>query len=266
LINYGQMQLDTLLAGNVILLSFETTSFWNNAKVENYGTISVVGSVPNGSIAKALYGFSWTPDIFNAGTISAQGRSAFTIDTWDPTIVLTNAATGTIRATALETASALLLSNGGTLLNAGNIVATTTGMMSTASAFGANGAFNLINSGLIQATDGSSGFDYAFAVGFYTNNANRIVNSGTIRADVAINENNPYGYFNGAVIVNTGLIEGQIRLTEGPHRIFNSGQINGSVNLGAGGDVYDGSVEPLTERCSATRAMTSSLAARAATA
>ena len=246
LINYGQMLLNTLLAGNVILVNFETNSFWNNARVENYGTIAVTGSVPNGSIAKAISASSWTPDIFNAGTISAQGQSAFTIDTWDPTIVVTNTATGTIRATARESATAVLLSNGGTLLNAGSIIATATGLMSTASAVGMSGPTNIINSGLIQATDGSSGFDYAFAIGFYTNNANRIVNSGTIRADVAINENNPYQYFNGAVLVNSGLIEGQIRFTEGPHRIHNSGQINGTVNLGGGGDLYDGALGSLT--------------------
>jgi Ca2+-binding RTX toxin-like protein len=243
LINNGQMLLSTLQGGNDILVYFATNSFWNAARVENYGTIAVTGSVPNGSTARAFFAPSWTPDILNAGTISAQGASAYTIESWDGTIIITNTATGTIRATGAASAGALFLQNGGTVLNSGNIISSATG---SSTAVGVNGAFNIVNSGLIDATDASSGSDSAFAITFYTNNANRIVNSGTIRADVAINENNPYQYFNGAVVVNSGLIEGQIRLTEGPHRLLNSGQINGSVNLGAGGDLYDGALGRLT--------------------
>ena len=240
LINYGEIrfQPDAYLYATQVFIRFATNSFWNDARITNYGTISAV--IPTADYVKALYASSWSPDLWNAGTIVAQAKLyAIGYESWDSSLTIDNLATGSISVTARDQALGLYLANGATITNAGDIIARATGPSGTAYAISLPNADSTItNSGLIQAIDNSANPN-AIAIGIGSND-NTIVNSGTIRGDVAIGENNPYGYNSRASVQNTGLIEGLISLAHGFDRVTNSGQIVGDVDLGADDDIYDG--------------------------
>ncbi len=70
----------------------------------------------------------------------------------------------------------------------------------------------------------------------------QIVNSGTMTADVAIEEiewYHPYGS-QPDVITNSGTINGAILLDDGNNTITNTGTIKGDIFIGNGNDLYDG--------------------------
>ena len=241
LINHGLMQLQASDSGSQIFVYFDTSSQWGNAIIDNDGTIDA--RVPGAGWVKALYAPSWGPDLHNAGTITVEAQQqAIGYECWGaPTI--TNTATGSITASAGQTSFALYIPGGGTVINAGNIVATATGgtgIVNNACAISSpSGTLHITNSGLIEASDNSDTVD-SVAINFYGSNPNTVVNSGTIRGDYAIREYNPYGYNGQAVVENSGLIDGSIALADGNDIVRNSGQINGIVDLGANEDVYDG--------------------------
>jgi Ca2+-binding RTX toxin-like protein len=66
--------------------------------------------------------------------------------------------------------------------------------------------------------------------------APKLINSGLIQGDIAIQElgNSAHGFT--TVIRNDGHIVGQVILGNNPDRLTNNGEINGSVNLGEGDD------------------------------
>ncbi|MEY4837039.1 MAG: hypothetical protein RLZZ475_898 [Pseudomonadota bacterium] len=102
------------------------------------------------------------------------------------------------------------------------------------------------NSGLIEAratsAEGLSVGIYVVQPGYVPNT---IVNSGTIRADVAIFATNTNrDILNTREIVrnlSSGVIEGHIDLGLGDDELFNDGFINGNVVFDDGNDVYSGS-------------------------
>jgi Ca2+-binding RTX toxin-like protein len=245
LINYGVMQFQSNDFASDIFIDFDTSNFWDQAQIQNYGTISA--SAPNALSLRALFGASWSPDLYNAGTISAQAQGqAITYESWDSNLTITNSATGTLSATA-QNAFALYIPNGGTITNAGQILANATGGASVGNSYAIStqsGALTVINSGLIQASDNSD-HPYATAISFYAGH-NVVVNSGTIRGDYAITEVNPYHYQTAAIVQNTGLIEGIIDLKDGSDQVYNAGHINGTVDLGADDDIYDGHLGAIT--------------------
>ena len=160
-------------------------------RFRNFGTISAV--IPTADNVKALYAISWSPDLWNAGSILVQAREqAIAYESWDSSLTIQNTATGTI-SSAGNSAFGLYLANGGTITNAGTIVATAQSRDAFAISL-PNGKGTVFNSGLIQATDNSPAA-YAVAIGFYgSSDGATFVNSGTIRGEYAFRENNPYGY------------------------------------------------------------------------
>lgn len=108
------------------------------------------------------------------------------------------------------------------------------------------------NRGLIQSVVGphaSRASVGIFAVNMPTE-LMRIINSGTIKADIAIYcPSDPLNAFTTSWIINpqtvtntaTGLIQGDIRLELGDDKLFNSGTIRGTVDMGGDNDLVDNS-------------------------
>lgn len=250
LINRGTLQFQAdQSTGNETFFYYFTNSFWDHARIENYGTINA--SVPNSNFIRVFYEQSWGPDLYNAGTITAQARTEaigyFTADL-DPTV--TNLAGASISVTAQQNAGAIAFYNGGTVINNGLISASATGgnfLVRGATAISAGSDLLVVNSGTIEAKDNSTN-PYAYAINFYggANHTNIIVNSGTIHGDYALHEDNPNHYAATAIIRNTGLIQGIIDLADGTDEVHNGGQIVGDVFLGADNDLYDGQLGTIT--------------------
>ena len=189
------------------------------------------------------YGARPQGSLSNSGLISAatdQGIAVAVLNTFN------NSGTFSATSTAFVALGAWA-ANGGLLINSGTIEAV--------GAWGAYGvgssthAMTLINSGTIRADATDAGrngiaIDIYYALGFQ-----RITNSGTILSDVAIRT---LGMVNGGNVWldNSGQISGRIELnlpfTPGqfiPVRddiIVNRGFINGTIALGTGRDIYDG--------------------------
>ncbi len=134
--------------------------------------------------------------------------------------------------------------NGGDLVNSGTITAT-----------GAIGAYgigiathvaDIRNSGTITAQASAPGASAIGVYFYYQSGTNRLENSGTITADIAIQTS--WNVNGGALrLVNSGEINGRIELNINPNGgpanadvIINTGSINGSVYLGGNNDLYDG--------------------------
>ena len=114
---------------------------------------------------------------------------------------------------------------------------------------------SLNNSGSIIVSAGVSGTSTAIAVGGLDSTGLSITNSGTITAQVAIHEQNSSSPAQTPILtlINSGTINGDIILNEGPSALFNgvgrvagaqihnTGLINGVLNLDINGnDLYDG--------------------------
>lgn len=251
--NYGEIHLGTPVIGNGTLIQFGAGYyFWERAIIENYGLISAV--VPAALNARALFAPSWGPDLYNAGRIVAEAKNqAIAYESWDATVVVTNAATGIIEARGSEAPKALFLANSGTVVNHGQILAHAAAGgrdfiadwgigihlgPGGGSIFGAR----IVNTGLIQATDTNSATGRSVAIFLSGNATGTLVNSGTIRGDYAIREQAEPSYpdLTGFVVENSGLIEGRVFLDTGHDLVRNLGQIVGEVSLGIGSDLFYG--------------------------
>lgn len=237
LFNYGEMRYQWSGTSAAWFITFSPEFMWNQAVFENYGTISLVAA--NAALAKVFTSENYLPHIYNQGTISVQAKgSALIAEGWNSTQHITNAAGGVMRATAQEQAFCLYLNNGGTVENAGQIIATTTGGANVGrGAFGISmmeGVGNIHNSGLIEASDGDSTTKYSTAISF-SGNSVTIVNDGTLRGNYAI-------YADGAQIVveNNNLLDGEVSFGDGHDILANNGNIIGLADLGGGNDLYDG--------------------------
>ena len=120
LINYGEMRLLDSNEFAQTLISYYPASFWDEAEIRNYGTISA--AKPTAQYVTAIHAGSWSPDLYNSGTIVVQAQlQAIGYESWDSNLTIRNAATGSIRATAQENAFALYLANGATITNEGEM-------------------------------------------------------------------------------------------------------------------------------------------------
>ena len=248
LFNYGEMRYSWSGSSAVaIFIMFDTACFWDQAIIANYGVISAIA--PNAPQTKALYASSWSPDLYNAGTITAEAKSSsIAYESWDSNLSVTNVAGGVIESRAQEQAFGLYLANGGTVENAGQILASASGGAGISTgAFGisftAGGGSSVHNSGLIQASDADKTTKYAAAIIYYEFNVSQIVNDGTLRGDYAIKEvesSGSFPYLAGIFVKNNGLMDGDIYLGKGNDVLQNNGNIIGQVDLGADDDIYDG--------------------------
>jgi hypothetical protein len=100
----------------------------------------------------------------------------------------------------------------------------------------------LVNTGLIAAHSvDKSGLATGVIIDIVEGGANSIVNSGEIRAAVAIEADN--FTFDGALglaLDNSGMVRGDLELSAGADVVLNTGQIIGRIDLSAGDDVFDG--------------------------
>src|SRR4051812_12300721 len=126
-INHGEIHLSDPDHRNTGTLLYFTSSLgWNYGVVENYGLISAV--LPDALVVVALAAPDSSPNIYNAGTIVAQGKMwVHDYSTSDGKVVVTNTRSGVMTATGGETASGLSFLNGGTVVNDGQILVHTTG-------------------------------------------------------------------------------------------------------------------------------------------
>ncbi|WP_448660078.1 calcium-binding protein [Sphingomonas sp. CJ99] len=153
-------------------------------------------------------------NVSNLGTIEAVGNYAYAYFLGAPT-----RNDGTLRATGLADAD------------------TQTGGM----AIGAWLVGDFVNNGLIEATSEEANA-YVVGIAFFTgsvniNVVNRIVNNGTISAELAIVRHASYS---GALhLTNTGLLDGRIELDAGYNRFWNSAdaRVSGSITLGIWDDI-----------------------------
>jgi len=231
--NYGSIYFDNPLTSTGIFINCHNSG----GVIENYGLISAV--TPDDSYVKAIYSGSWSSNVINHGDILAQARDyAVTVETWDPYFELFNGDGATISSQSAFNSITIYAANGGDLVNHGNIVATSTGgignIINACAISFSNGSGSVQNSGLIQATDNDPSTSYAVAISFYGYGQNEITNTGTIRGDYAIREINHSHYpdLSGAVVRNSGLIEGLIYLGDGNDLLVNSGHIDGDIGMG----------------------------------
>ena len=96
LFNYGEMRYSWSGSNAVaIFIMFDTACLWDQATISNYGLISAIA--PNAPQTKALYASSWSPDLYNAGTITAEARdSSIGYESWDSNLTITNVVGGVI--------------------------------------------------------------------------------------------------------------------------------------------------------------------------
>lgn len=156
-------------------------------------------------------------------------------------------------------AQGIHMENGGNFLNdvGGQILVEGDGLAyAVYQGRGSHPAFDLgpeiVNRGLIQAVVGSDSFRPSvgiFAVNMPTE-LMRIVNSGTIDADIAIYcPSDPHDAFTTSWIINpqtvtneaTGIVLGDIQLNLGDDTLLNFGLIRGTVDMGGDNDLVDNS-------------------------
>jgi Ca2+-binding RTX toxin-like protein len=237
---------------SIALISIVTTSFWRDAAVENYGTLSVHAA---GGFAWGVRANSWAPAVINKGTLIVKSDvgQAIGMEAWgfhpDQSLDTFNNS-GTLSVTGATSAFGLYLPNGGRIVNSGDILVSTTGH--GASTYGisipAIGTGTIYNSGRIIVT-GQNDSDVC-AISFFGNGegamfgALSIVNDGEITGTIAILENNASGNavseFSGQSVENHGVINGLVYLGFGNDTVLNTGMVHGDIDLGIDNDVYNG--------------------------
>ncbi|MBY8821892.1 Ig-like domain-containing protein [Sphingomonas colocasiae] len=213
LVNHGTVR--AVGTGNTGAVGYDPGS---RGKLDNQGLIEAI-SDRGGVFAVTVGGAAADPAIFfrNSGTISGRSDAGAAVGAEISTIVRAD--------------------NGPSAINSGRIEAIG-GAGTVAVQMLASGVFR--NDGTIFA-DGSasSGAQDAVGVQLYYSGINSFTgleNNGTIVADIAVRSDGGADR-----IVNTGRIEGAIRLNADDDSLIDSGVIVGAIDLGAGNDLYDGS-------------------------
>ncbi|RYD61082.1 MAG: hypothetical protein EOP58_15350, partial [Sphingomonadales bacterium] len=256
--------------------------FWSNhnyiARFENAGTI---WNASTANVSAAVTGF-YIGDFYNSGTIAGvtdsgnaygfsvlgdgssvenSGRifaltgngNATAVELWSSASPFLN--TGTIAAQATNGtmhgvggAVAIAGYNGLALRNgaSGRILAE--GLSATAIIMGHGGsgsnAAEVYNQGLIEARSLTDAQSVGIHMGHLANAPARVINEGTIRADIAVmfeeQTDDPYSA-GGGVLLNLagGLIVGAVQGDTGPDVFTNLGTLTGNVRLGEGADFFD---------------------------
>lgn len=190
------------------------------------------------------FGITAKVSVLNEGIIDVNAGlgEAFGIRTFEYLgLLLDNRGTITVDG---DIAYGILLGNSGpTVINSGDILVN--GDTFAAGVYARFGDVDqLFNHGDIIATSTNG-----ISVGYYVDNLGTLddnqlialVNTGTISADYAIYGNVVNaGLENGFSILNSGTLNGYIRLNNNDDYVLNRGTMNGIVELGAGNDVYFG--------------------------
>ncbi|QNN65301.1 M10 family metallopeptidase C-terminal domain-containing protein [Sphingomonas rhizophila] len=233
-------------------------------RLENYGTItgaafSGTGKLADNKAAFNTYGlYNMVDKPYNAFGVGLGGSAenflnAGLIEASSDQVIATGYMTygapgqniGTISATSTNfIAVGVHTANGGTLVNDGIIQAT--GSWGAYGVSSATHASTIINSGSIFADATEAGRESIGIYFYYAHEQQRVINSGTITADIAIQTSYTVNG-NSVWLYNSGEINGRIQLGSIPAAttaredvILNAGTIKGVVELGGGRDVYDG--------------------------
>ncbi|WP_374600667.1 calcium-binding protein [Brevundimonas sp.] len=221
--------------------------FMNSAFVNaSSATFSVSHTSLTGR-ATGFYSEQSSADFFNNGNFQvSSAHVAIGIETWNGNFLDRSHPgnfffenTGQFTVVGATTAYGALFYNGAYATNSGSISVSGGQRAWGVLLFGH--APELINSGSISAATAGS----EASVGVYLSGGNfgsRLVNSGTITADVAIQENDFNARFGRGqdLIENAGLILGDIQLSYGADEIRNTGVIHGDITFGDQNDLVLG--------------------------
>lgn len=271
-----------LLSGSMVIRASETWHSIDGSTVIigqtmdttliNHGTIEATGHT---NIVFALFGNQWGT-LVNDGLIRATGTGTTWATAYDPGSFGRLDNSGTIEAVADRGGTFGVVVSGGAadpavmfrnsgLISARSLAGPAVGA-EISTMVGPNNGPSAINTGKIEAiggtgtvavqmlaggvfrnegtilADNSTTSEVHDAVGLQLFNqgmlrSNGVDNRGTIIADIAIRSDGGADQ-----IVNSGRIEGNIRLNDGDDSLIDGGIIIGAIDLGAGNDTYDGSV------------------------
>jgi Ca2+-binding RTX toxin-like protein len=229
----------------------EVLAFTYWGKIDNSGLVVAHSSA--GDAETFIVESSLQQGLRNSGSIYAisDTANALTLEDWTSDSHIENS--GTIAARGATAATALLLYNGGTIVNqlGGSVLAEGPG--ATAIYLG-RGHFqiagqtptpDITNYGLIEAqsTDASNS-SAAINVAHLSGESMVIDNHGSIVGDFAIYSDNwafspPQQAADQIINESDGTIRGEIYLDLGDDQITNDGQIVGFIDMGEGNDVVD---------------------------
>jgi Ca2+-binding RTX toxin-like protein len=226
-------------------------TYWQS--IENHGLI--VAESPNGN-AGAIAVFSGGYSVQNYGQVFAIANgNATAIEHWDPNVEIYNsgvvaAYAPTASAAGVGAALGIAMYNGGYLENAASGQILAEGQNATAIIFTRGrlidtGAPEIRNYGLIQAYSiDPAQPSLAILTAALQVETMRIVNSGTIRADVFYRSDSEYDsppQNTADQIINLagGEIDGLFDMRLGPDRVTNAGTIHGNLLMGEGDDYFD---------------------------
>ncbi len=222
--------------------------FMNSAFVNAAGATFSVSHTSLTGKATGFYCGQWSADFTNHGLFQvSSAHIAIGIENWNGNFVDREHSnnfnfdnTGEISVIGASAAYGALFYNGAYATNAGSISATGGQRAWGVLLFGHSP--ELINTGSITAT--TTGAEES--VGVYLSGGDfgsRLVNAGTISADIAIRENDFDLRFGRGddLIENAALILGDIRLNHGADEIRNTGVIHGDISFGDQDDLFLGS-------------------------
>jgi Ca2+-binding RTX toxin-like protein len=182
-------------------------------------------------------------DIYNAGTISASSEASVATGYNSWSLNFHNAGDITARSSAFV-AVGIYAHNGGRLVNDGTIEAF--GDFAGYGVRSSTHAATFENNGLIAAAVARPGTQSIGVSFYYQTGVSTLVNTDTIRADIAV-QSSWMVNGGGLRLINTGHIDGLVQLNVNPNGgaartdlVVNSGLIDGEVRLGGERDFYLG--------------------------
>ena len=209
-----------------------------------------VSETVGGGYAHVVFSGSWAGSITNSGRMFSlsTGGNSLAVYSWSPGQVVVNS--GLIAARSdIYAGGGVWLQNGGTIINeaGGEILAE--GGIGTAVFLGYGGAMagppsvDVINAGRIEAVSLEAG-SASMGIRLSSLGAREIVNSGTIKADIAILADSyalepPQKVTEIVSNLAGGLIIGSIELQLGDDQVVNRGIIRGNLLMDEGNDLVD---------------------------
>ena len=225
-------------------------SFFQNSVIQITGTGSIrTDTTVTFNEAYGVHTGGWSPRVINDGTVDAEaktkawGMNLGGLQQADQAVTLLNR--GTIVANSAHQATGVSLLMGGSVENSGHILATGTG--GVVGLWYSQWYSSLINTGEIRAVDTGGG--QSTAVLFASDLGGGLKpspldngiwrNDGVISGDVALKIVQS-GIEKVQVFENAGQMFGAVQADLGSQTLVNSGVIQGTVDLGADNDIYDG--------------------------
>ena len=241
LLNLGTIRVSG--GGGFVTAIFAETALTPGGNIiDNRGLVEAID--PNGASVQAVWlGSTAQTSLLNTGQINAVGHSAYGVraDRGE----LSNA--GGIHATGNQ-AIGIHFSNGGSINNSGDIIATTHGPdFALGVSTSLNGGLQIVNSGLIRAeTAAGQQASNTVAVlidgnSYTTASAPNIINHGQLIGGYGILVSDALSPSQATQewVVNDGVITGDIFLNLANDTLQNLGDIFGDVDMGGGDDQID---------------------------